>query len=210
MRAVLFALLLLTLPTPILGDWIVTDQALSGIVALKMASKAGNEGSCSGIVINADAGYVLTAAHCTEDLESLTVNGHDADLVRRNAILDLAVLRTAFKKGKAVAIPLALVAPKAGDAVTILGHAFGSPDTIVRRGTLAHPREAQTGLTWVDATLIPGDSGGALLNAKGELIGVNVAVRWEFGGAAHMAMAVDFETVHDYVEQYLPAPKHTP
>ena len=162
-------------------------------------------GGCSGSVIDADKGHVLTAAHCVPtDLEqfSLTVDGRDARVLRVNRILDLAVLKSRLRRG-ATAITLAPAMPRAGDAVAVIGYPFGARTLTTQVGTLANPDVE--GWAWVNADLLPGDSGGAIVDAQGRLVGVTSG--FLYYAAAHIGLAVPLETVRAFVEEFLPGPK---
>lgn len=158
---------------------------------------------CSGVFINAAAGYVLTAGHCVESSDRLdiTVRGRDAAVVRYNRILDLGVLRVEPKKDDQT-VPLAPATPPVGTPLAIVGHAFGYKQLTVTFGRISMMLDDDQQLLRVDANLIPGQSGGALLDDQGRLVGLASAVYYI--GPAHQAALVPVETIADYVRQYLP------
>jgi S1-C subfamily serine protease len=165
----------------------------------------GRGGTCSGPVVNVKAGYVLTAAHCvpTGARPSLTVASQHAEVARVNRLLDLAVLRTELPKGT-TAMVLAPAPPPAGTPVAILGYGFGTRDLVIQVGVIAHPKESRTQMTWVNGDLLPGDSGGAIVDGQGRLVGITSGFLFFF--AAHIGQAVPLETVRAFVAPYLPVP----
>lgn len=157
---------------------------------------------CSGIVINAEDGYVLTAAHCiSEEARSYTVDRRDATVLRVNRELELAVIKTRLRTG-ATALPLAAAMPRAGSAVAVLGYPFSAQTLTIQVGIVANP--AVDGMAWVNADLLPGDSGGAIVNERGELIAVTSGYRATKDGGAHIGRVVPIDTIRPFIEDLLP------
>jgi S1-C subfamily serine protease len=98
-----------------------------------LGPEAPGPATCSGVVLNAEAGYVLTASHCTIEKAAYTVNGRHAELVRQNRLLDLAVLRTELDNAKAM--PLAKESPAIGAEVAL--GAEKTPSSVRARVTTA-------------------------------------------------------------------------
>lgn len=159
--------------------------------------------TCSGVVLNAEAGFILTAAHCTEEKASYTVNGRHAELVRQNKILDLAVLRTELKDAKAM--PLAKEAPAIGADVALVGFAFGGKKLSHQFGRVSQPLDDEGALI-LDVMVISGDSGGPAINAAGELVGLTSGVKF-MHPSMHAAIIVPVERVREFVGAYLPQTK---
>ncbi len=159
--------------------------------------------SCSAVVIHADAGYVVTAAHCVPTAEhaSIIVAGRHAEVARVNRVLDLAVLRT--KLNGAASIALAPAMPGAGHPVAIIGYPFGAQSITTQLGSVANAK-GRDGYAWVDGAVLPGDSGGAVVDNRGRLVGVSSG--YLAAGAAHIGLIVPLETVRDFVEDLLPEP----
>lgn len=161
---------------------------------------------CSGVVLNAEAGFLLTAAHCIiaepKDL-SITVNGRHAEVARVNRLLDLAVLR--FRVKDEQAMELAPSSPPMGSEVAIMGFNFGVEKLAVQFGRVSQSYNDETKTIWIDGTMIPGQSGGAVVDAEGRLIGMTS--RSYYSGASEIGAAIPVEQIADFVEPYLPAKK---
>ena len=165
-----------------------------------LAPDAPGPGTCSGVVLNAESGYVLTAAHCTVEKAAYTVNGRHAELVRQNRILDLAVLRAELKDAKAM--PLAKDPPAIGAEVALVGFAFGAKRLHHQFGRVSQPLD-DDGALILDLMVIAGESGGPAINAAGELIGMTSAVKFAHP-SMHAAVLVPIAKVKDFVSAYLP------
>jgi serine protease Do len=165
-----------------------------------LAPDSPHPGTCSGVVLNAEAGYVLTAAHCTVDKAAYTVNGRHAELVRQNRLLDLAVLRTELKDAKAM--PLANDPPAIGAEVALVGFAFGAKKLHFQFGRVSQPLD-DDGAMILDLMVISGDSGGPAINAAGELIGMTSAVKFAHP-SMHAAIVIPIKAVREFCRAYLP------
>jgi serine protease Do len=165
--------------------------------------KSSDVGVCSGVVLNAAQGFILTAAHCVDgknDEMSITVNGRHAEVARANHLLDLAVLRFTAKDEQT--LPLAIRSPGAGADIAIAGYLLGAKTLHVQFGRISARRNDQNALV-LDGAALGGDSGGPIVNAAGELVGMTTS---RYTGSA-ISLAVPVESVRDFVEQYLPTGK---
>ena len=170
-------------------------------------------GTGSGFIVD-EIGHVITNAHVVAGAEELTVALSDgteapATLVGSDALLDVAILQVDLPEGESVPSIATFgdsSALRAGDQVIAIGNALGSFPNTVSEGTVnatdrAFPNEG--GLTtWIqhDAEIWPGNSGGPLLNLRGEVVGVNTAgigsgAMGTDTGSADMAFAVEGNTV---------------
>jgi serine protease Do len=165
-----------------------------------LAPDAPGPGTCSGVVLNAESGYVLTAAHCTVEKAAYTVNGRHAELVRQNRILDLAVLRAELKDAKAM--PLAKDPPAIGAEVALVGFAFGAKRLHHQFGRVSQPLD-DDGALILDLMVIAGESGGPAINTAGELIGMTSAVKFAHP-TMHAALLIPVGKVREFVQPYLP------
>lgn len=201
---VLLILTLVSLAPAAAADWSDIYAQRASAVPIVEIGNGQDGGHCAGVVINAADGYVLTAAHCVVDDTpgySYTVDKRDGTVVRVNHVLDLAVIKTRLRKGTAT-LPLASTFPRVGSSVAVLGYPFGARTLTIQVGILANPDV--DGYAWMNADLLPGDSGGAIVNDRGELVAVTCG--YLYSGPAHIGRAVALETLRDFVEDLLPAP----
>ena len=204
MRAFLLSLCFCLLATlAVASDWSIVFKSTNESV-VRLEVKAGDEqGTCSGSVINADKGYILTAGHCTLEKADYTADDKDATLVKKNTLLDLAILQTKWKKTNQLI--LAPNAPEAGAEIAAIGYAFGDDQLAIQEGIVANPLENDSKRMRLSADIIPGDSGGPIVDASGRIVGVTSAIVWSsITPASHLGVAVPWETVRDFVEPYLP------
>lgn len=189
-------------------EWVVVVQsAAKQVVRLEQLGEGGRHRICSGVVIDRARGFVLTAAHCVakparEDA-AITVNKRHAELVRVNTLLDLAVVKTALRSEEQ--IELAAITPPIGTDVAVVGYAFGDRKLIAQFGRIAQALNDDTNLIFINADVMGGDSGGALIDVQGRLVGITSAVY--FSGPGHLGAAVRIEDVREFAEPYLPAKK---
>ena len=184
-------------------DWSTVIVGLDkSVPRIEIMGEDGRTATCSGVVLNAEAGFVLSAAHCFEMKKpAVTVNGRHAEIARQNRLLDLAVLRADLKDAKA--LPLAKDSPKMGAEVAVFGYAFGAKKPGAQFGRVSLPLDDDGALV-LDLVVIGGDSGGPAINAQGELVGMTSAVKF-LHPSMHAALLVPLKAVRDFVEHYLPA-----
>jgi S1-C subfamily serine protease len=202
--------LLVVLSVPIAAaDWVpVVRDIESRVPRVQIAWADGSSGSCSAVFINASTGYLVSAAHCFDGPVEphITVASRDAAIVRSNRILDLALLRVTPRKGD-VTVPLAAETPQRGTEVAVAGYAFGFGQLSTQYGRLALPYRLEDGTQLVNVDLIAGDSGGAVIDSSGALVGIVSAVIAH--GPMHLGVTVSVETIREYVGHYLPQPGAT-
>jgi putative serine protease PepD len=158
----------------------------SGVVAIQAVTSEGAD-SGTGIVLN-EKGLILTNDHVIAGARSLAVSPKGSSTVTRAATVvgeeansDLALIRV-DPSGLGLK-PLNLASSssvKVGDAVYAIGNPYGLDETLTRGIVSALGREISapdgakiTDVIQTDAALNPGNSGGPLLNERGEVIGVN-------------------------------------
>jgi serine protease Do len=168
------------------------------------------QGSGSGVIISGE-GYVVTNHHVIEGAEKINVRLSDkrsfeAQLVGTDAKTDIAVLKVdapdlpvlSFGNSDNVEI---------GDIVLAIGNPFGIGQTVTMgivgalgRGGLGI--EDYEDFIQTDAAINPGNSGGALINGRGELIGINTAILARGGGGNQgVGFAVPVNLAHHVVTQ---------
>jgi len=165
---------------------ITTEQPAQRLFAERYGRPSeSSEGS--GVVIDA-GGVILTNAHVVSSASRITVTfadgwSGDAEVVGLAEDLDLAVLKIPVRAGlEAVALGRSsdLIL---GESVIAIGNPFGLGHTVTTGVISATSRPLETNdrvlqdFIQTDASINPGNSGGPLLNAAGELIGINTAIR---------------------------------
>ena len=155
--------------------------------------RAPREGSGSGFLITAD-GYILTNNHVVADADRMTVTLADhrtfkAKLIGRDPTTDVAVIKIEGKGFPTLAFGNDEAA-RIGNWVFAVGNPLGLDFTVTAgiisakgRGLsrLLESRYAITDFIQTDAAINPGNSGGPLLNARGEVIGINSAIASQTG-----------------------------
>jgi S1-C subfamily serine protease len=169
-------------------------------------------GQGSGVVINATKGLVLTNAHVVDDVDSVEVtlaDGRQLDgtVVGTDRVTDLALVRipskarlTAAKLGDSEALEV-------GDWAIALGSPYGLERTVTLGIVSSLHRDINSlgfadkrlDLIQTDAAINPGNSGGALINANGEVIGINTLVR--SGPGAGLGFAIPINLAHRVADQ---------
>jgi serine protease DegQ len=155
-----------------------------------------NQSLGSGVIVDATRGLVLTNHHVIEGAEAVSVTLADgttvaAEFVGSDPDTDVALMRVpADALSAAAAIPLAdSDTLKVGDFVVAVGNPFGIGQTVTSGIVSAVGRTGLRGLGFqnfiqTDASINPGNSGGALVNLRGELVGINTASFNPRGSAA--------------------------
>ncbi len=147
----------------------------------------------SGVVVDATRGLILTNNHVIEGADQVSVTLNDgrtfeAKPIGSDADTDVAVIQ--ITADKLQAIPLADSSSlRVGDYVVAVGNPFGLGQAVTSGIVSAVGRSGLTGLGYqnfiqTDASINPGNSGGALVNLRGELIGINAASFNPRGSAA--------------------------
>ncbi len=174
------------------------------------------KGLGTGFVVDKD-GVILTNNHVIDEAKSILVKTSDdrefpGTLVGRDSRTDVAVLRIDMKdpKGGPPLVPLALGDSDTldvGDWVVAIGNPFGLSHTVSAGIVSAKGRGKEEveldpsgyyNFLQTDASINPGNSGGPLLNLKGEVVGINTAIRG--GGAQGIGFAIPV----NMVKQLLP------
>jgi serine protease Do/serine protease DegQ len=153
----------------------------------------------SGVIVDASHGYVITNAHVVKDAERIQITLRDnrrlpAKLVGSDPGTDIALVKVEpdrlveLKFGDSDALQV-------GDFVVAIGNPFGIGQTATSGIVSALGRsglnvEGYEHFIQTDASINPGNSGGALVNLKGELIGINSAIIGPSGGNVGIGFAV--------------------
>jgi Do/DeqQ family serine protease len=164
----------------------------------------------SGVIVDAANGYVVTNNHVIENADRIEVVTKDnrtfkAKLVGRDEATDVAVLK--IEVGNLVQVPWGdSDKVEVGDYVLAIGNPFGLGQTVTGGIVSAIGRsglgiEGYEDFIQTDASINPGNSGGALVNFKGELIGINTAILAPGGGNIGIGFAVPINMVRAVMNQ---------
>ncbi|MDP6544081.1 MAG: trypsin-like peptidase domain-containing protein [Phycisphaerae bacterium] len=159
----------------------------------------------SGVIIHGD-GYVVTNAHVVSRAMQITIQLSDktryaAKVISSDSTHDLAILKVELPKGKTLPyLPLGRSDDlMVGETVIAIGNPLGFASTLTTGVISATDRKLTFagnveygGLIQTDAPINPGNSGGPLLNIRGELIGINTAIRAD---AQNIGFAIAADTV---------------
>ena len=174
-----------------------------------------NQSLGSGVIIDAAQGYVLTNHHVIENADDVSVTLADgrtlkAEFLGSDADTDVALIR--IPADKLSAIPLADSSMlSVGDFVVAIGNPFGLSQTVTSGIVSAVGRSGIRGLglqnfIQTDASINPGNSGGALVNLKGQLVGINTASlnpQGSMAGNIGLGLAIPSNLARDVVDQLL-------
>lgn len=165
----------------------------------------------SGVIVRGN-GIIVTNAHVVKGADELKVVLNDrrefeAEIIAQDEETDLAVLRI---DTKGEIMPTLRVgsgnAPEVGDIVLAIGNPFGVGQTVTSGIISALGRTNVSDISsaiQTDAAVNPGNSGGALVNLHGELIGVNTAIFSRSGGSNGIGFAIPAELVERSIDSAL-------
>ncbi len=166
----------------------------------------------SGVIVDARAGYVLTNHHVIKDADEILVTLKDrralkAELLGSDPQTDIAVLR--IDAPDLAALPLGdSDRLEVGDYVVAIGNPFGLGQTVTLGIVSALGRsglrlEAYEDFIQTDASINPGNSGGALVDLRGQVIGINTAIVAPTGGNVGIGFAIPINMARLAMEQII-------
>ncbi|EGV05372.1 protease DegQ [Haemophilus pittmaniae HK 85] len=168
----------------------------------------------SGVIINAAKGYALTNNHVVDGADKITVKLQDgrefkAKLVGKDDQSDIALIQIE-NPANLTEVKLADSDKlRVGDFTVAIGNPFGIGQTVTSGIVSALGRStgsdngAYENYIQTDAAVNRGNSGGALINLNGELIGINTAIISPSGGNAGIAFAIPSNQANNIVQQIL-------
>jgi Do/DeqQ family serine protease len=200
-------------PHPLLDDPVFSqffgDQ-------LKRRQRSHNETNLgSGVIIGAD-GYILTNQHVIDGADEILIaladgRGSQAVLIGEDKDTDIAILQIPITG--LVGIKVAdMQAVRVGDVVLAIGNPLNVGQTVTM-GIVSATGRNRIGLNTfenfiqTDAAINPGNSGGALINAYGELIGINTAIFSQTVGAQGIGFAIPISLALDIMQQIIDSGK---
>jgi len=198
-------------PSPV-DFWVpIVEKVGKAVVSIESEEALpGGQNAGSGVIFDGERGLIVTNHHVVEGARDLTVILRDGRRFKAKVLggephVDIAVLQI-----PAHDLPEAKFGSseelKEGAWVIAIGNPFGFSNSVTVGVVSAKGRNLRDegvfldDLIQTDAAINPGNSGGALVNSKGEVVGINVAMR---PGAQGIAFAIPIETVSDVVEQLL-------
>ncbi|MEI7430086.1 MAG: trypsin-like peptidase domain-containing protein [Betaproteobacteria bacterium] len=175
-----------------------------------------NSGLGSGVIVSS-AGYILTNYHVVDAADQIEValndgSTHKARLVGGDPESDLAVLQIDPEKSKTLKVPAITLGQMdnvlVGDVVLAIGNPFGVGQTVTM-GIVSALGRSHLGINTfenfiqTDAAINPGNSGGALIDSRGNLVGINTAIYSRSGGSLGIGFAIPISTAKNVMEQII-------
>ena len=175
-----------------------------------------NSGLGSGVIVSA-SGYVLTNYHVIEAADQIEVSLNDgrnlkARLVGSDPETDLAVLQIEAEPSEELKLPAINLGRMedviVGDVVLAIGNPFGVGQTVTM-GIVSALGRSHLGINTfenfiqTDAAINPGNSGGALVDTRGNLLGINTAIYSRSGGSLGIGFAIPISTAGSVMEQII-------
>lgn len=165
----------------------------------------------SGVIVDASKGLIITNAHVIDGADEITVTLEDkrqleAEIVGTDKKTDIALIKVSARGLKELKLARANDV-RVGDYVIAVGNPFGLSHSVTS-GIVsalgrdrAGARDGYQDFIQTDASINPGNSGGALVNSKGELIGINSAIVSRSGGNQGIGFAVPTNIVKGVMRQ---------
>ena len=188
---------------------------MSDIKIARKANKKNRAGLGSGVIIDSSKGLIITNNHViakATDIKVKLMDGREfkAEIVGTDPATDIAIIKINAKKLKSLKIANSNDL-RVGDFVVAIGNPFGIGQTVTSGIISALGRsglgiEAYEDFIQTDASINPGNSGGALVNLRGELIGINTAIIGSGGrnpGSIGIGLAIPTNLAINISEQIL-------
>ncbi|GIF01201.1 S1C family serine protease [Paractinoplanes rishiriensis] len=208
--------------SPATSSSVAADAAPPGGSVVEVVSRTepsvvtirAGEGLGSGVVYRAD-GVIVTNAHVVGSVKQVQVAFADGtqvagQVIGADEITDLAVVRV--QRTGLPPVPIRLELPKPGETALAIGSPLGFENTVTQGIISGVGRQipgSTTGgrplvdLIQTDAAISPGNSGGALIDGQGRLVGLNEAYIPPSAGAVSLGFAIPSSTVVDVTDQLL-------
>lgn len=169
----------------------------------------------SGVIVDAENGYILTNHHVVENADEIQVSlfnedSLDAEIIGSDAATDIAVIKV--DPDSLTDLPIGdSDSVEVGDFVIAIGNPFGLGHTVTsgivsalgRSGINRNGQDSVEDFIQTDASINPGNSGGALVNMRGELVGINSAIISGSGGNVGIGFAVPTAIAGSIMRQIL-------
>ena len=169
------------------------------------------EGLGSGVIVS-EQGYILTNHHVIESVDQIEVALADSRKVPARVVgadpeTDLAVLKVDLQKLPSITFGRTEQL-RVGDIVLAIGNPFGIGQTVTQ-GIVSGLGRSHLGITvyenfiQTDAAINPGNSGGALVDASGNLVGINTAIYSQTGASMGIGYAIPVSTARLVMDQII-------
>ncbi len=166
----------------------------------------------SGVIVSRD-GYILTNQHVIDGADEILVSlpdgrGSEARLIGQDRETDIAVLQIDLPELQPITVVDSDDGIKVGDVVLAIGNPLNVGQTVTM-GIISATGRNRIGLNTfenfiqTDAAINPGNSGGALVNAYGNLIGINTAIFTQSGGSQGIGFAIPATLALDIMRQLI-------
>ncbi len=168
----------------------------------------------SGVIVDAKNGYIITNHHVVENASEITITLLDdrtftAKVIGTDEGADIAVLQA--KQPNLIAMPLGDSSKlEVGDYVVAIGNPFGLQHTVTAgivsalgRSGINPEAGGYEDFIQTDASINPGNSGGALVNLRGELVGINSAILSRTGGNIGIGFAIPVNMARGVMDQLI-------
>ena len=197
-------------------------RSYKGVVEITVASTSSSnplgqseqqKAQGSGFVLDSD-GHIVTNEHVVDNAQSVSVrfwngNTYKASVVGSDPSTDLAVIKVDAPSSILNPLPVGDSSKLlVGDGVVAIGSPFGLEETVTSGivSALHRQMEAPNGFTindsiQTDAAINHGNSGGPLLNAQGQVIGVNSQIRSDSGGSDGVGFAIPSDTIRTIADE---------
>src|SRR3989339_42544 len=172
------------------------------------------QGLGSGVIVSKD-GYILTNNHVVEGADEITISlpGNkdiEADIIGTDTLADVAVLKL---KESVKDLPVAALgnsdSVEVGEWVLAIGNPFSKQLSQTVTAGIVSAKGRNAGINryenfiQTDASINPGNSGGALVNLKGEVIGINTAIMSRSGGNVGIGFAIPINMARKVMEDLI-------
>lgn len=171
----------------------------------------------SGVIIDPEHGFILTNDHVIRNASLITITMNDgrrlkAKIIGSDSETDIAVLKVDAENLKGLTIGDS-DSIEVGDFVVAIGNPFGlnsfGNSQSATFGIVSAMKRSDLNIEGIenfiqtDAAINPGNSGGALINVKGELVGINTAIISLYGGNVGIGFAIPINMARDVAQQII-------